>query len=127
MATQSLTYTTNTWLPIAPGCCQLVAICVAEGAVEKLANPALPVIVAQAQNTGRYLGSAGMPFPPSFQRPRCEGEFQYTFTIDTDQLVAEAVFECGDIAGISTDICLFSVFAAIVTDLQEQITACCDQ
>lgn len=129
MATVSLTYTTKKYIPIATGCCESVYVCL-KNTVTQYVVSGKPLILATIQNSGRYLGSAGRAFPPSFENPRCAEEYQYTLSYDDTQFVVDQdtglpyALSCDEICEIMPYACTVSTLLADSILGCEDVLAC---
>ena len=65
--------------------CQEVAVCVGPDDADKVVADR-PFVFGNLGSSGRFLGSGGSPFAPRFENPRCEEEYQYSFTYDDAQM-----------------------------------------
>lgn len=87
MAIKHLTFSSPTFIPIAPGCCPEVYMCLTATPWADRTLSGYPLVKGTIENSGRFLGSASYPFAPRFENPRCEGDYQYSISYDDSQLV----------------------------------------
>lgn len=114
-------YTTSHYIPISPGCCTSVYLC-----IDTQTSPAITggraFILAQIENTGRYLGSGGMYRYPSFENPRCDDVYQYIITYDTSQFVDETDrLSCSDILDVFPYACELTEILRIIDTLPDWV------
>lgn len=107
MAIQNLRYVSDVFIPT-KGCTE-VTLCLTDDWAGRTVN-GTPLVVAEIQNAGRFLGSRGMPRVPEFENPRCNDKYQYSLAIDDSQFLEETpgnpyVLDCADILEISPYAC----------------------
>lgn len=101
------------------GCCGEVGICLPADPWSSRTVTGLPFILATVQNSGRYLGSGGSPFPPSFENPRCEDLYEYILVYDDAQFITNPQTQqpffitCDDIGDIISA-CLVNYFISLL-------------
>lgn len=116
MADVKLSYPSSVYIPVSPGDCLTVYLCISsEARGETVSGRAF--IEATIQNTGRYLGTAGMPVPPSFSNPRGQEVYQYSLVYDSAQFTDPAYrLNCEDILGIFPHSCTLEEVLRIIDD-----------
>lgn len=119
MANQKVSYLSKVYIPVAPGCCSEVILCLAEEWASRTDN-GLTLVTATIENTGRYLGTAGKAMPPHFENPRCADEYQYAFTVDDSQWGNDPgtgqpwILSCDDIREVNPYACSINALIAAI-------------
>lgn len=118
MAKHDFTFNTTKYIPISPGCCELVYFCLPEEWKDKTST-GLAFLVATVNNNGRYLGGYQ---DADFENPRCQDKYQYHVTIDDSQFLVDPETElpyeitCEDLQEIFPYPCsLANIIDAILT------------
>lgn len=109
MATVTIPYQSSVYIPVAPGCCSEVILCLDASWAEKTVSGS-QLVVATIQNSGRRLYGEDDPI----RNVRCVKVYQYTLKIDLTQFEREEAPTCADINEIMPYSCTVQSILSII-------------
>lgn len=118
MATERFPLTTSVYIPVSPGSCPEVVICLPEANASNVTT-GIPLFKATVLNTGRRLGGRGVV--PTFENVRGAEEYQYEIEVDLDQFTGEFTLTCDLFGDVFVPACFYDAILAAIQALDERV------